>query len=398
MTLLLVIIYLAFISLGLPDSLFGVAWPVVHLEFGLDVGFASVVTVIVVLGTVWTSLFAGKAIRRFGTGKVTAVSVAFTAVALVGISFAPSIWFMIGCSILLGIGAGAVDAGLNDYVARHYKPQFMSWLHSFWGFGVTISPLVMSAFLAGGDWRGGYRAIGIAQSVLVGILVLSLPLWKRAERIHAEAKAKRPSVPPRAHELETDGRKIRPIRIPGVLLAMVAIALYCAVENTLGTWGASFLVLTRGVEPAVAARWISFYYGGIMVGRVASGFVAMRLSDARMMRIGMSVVAIGILALALPLGTASTFAGLLLIGLGAAPVFPSFIHATQDRFGEKYSPDIVGYQMAGAYFGILVLQPLAGQLFARISFNLLPWILLVFAGCQIIANESLNRRLAVRRT
>ncbi|MDP3130459.1 MAG: MFS transporter, partial [Bacillota bacterium] len=294
-------------------------------------------------------------------------------------------------------GAGAVDAGLNDYVARHYKPQYMSWLHSFWGVGVTISPLVMSMFLQTGDWRGGYRAIAIAQSVLVGILILALPLWKRVEKLHAEAKALRPPVPPRSHEIEIDGRKVRPFRIKGVLLAMIAIALYCAVENTLGTWGASFLVATREVDPAVAARWISFYYGGIMVGRVVSGFVAMKLSDVWMMRIGMGVAALGVLVLALPLGTVSTFIGLLLIGLGAAPVFPSFIHATADRFGEKFSPDIVGYQMAGAYFGILVLQPLAGQLFARVSFAWLPWVLFLFAGMRIVANESLNRKLALRQ-
>jgi len=393
MILLLVIIYLAFISLGLPDALFGVSWPVVHQEFGLDVGFASVVTVIVAVGTVWTSFFAGKVIRRYGTGKVTAVSVGLTAVALLGISFSTSIAMTIAFSIPLGIGAGAVDAGLNDYVARHYKPQFMSWLHSFWGVGVTIGPLVMSAFLASASgWRGGYRTIGIVQSFLCLILIASLPLWRKVARLRAQKETEKPSsgsVGDGKHE----EKKITPIRIPGVTLAMIGIALYCAVENTLGTWGASYLVVTRAIDPAVAAQWISFYYGGIMVGRIASGFAAMRLSDKTMIRIGMAVVTVGILFLALPFGTTTTFAGLMLIGLGAAPVFPSFIHATADRFGETYAPDIVGYQMAGAYFGVLVLQPLAGQVFARIDFGLLPWVLLLFALSQTVSTEALNRKL-----
>ena len=393
MILLLVIIYLAFISLGLPDALFGVSWPVVHQEFGLDVGFASVVTVIVAVGTVWTSFFAGKVIRRFGTGKVTAVSVGLTAVALLGISFSVSIWMTIAFSIPLGIGAGAVDAGLNDYVARHYKPQFMSWLHSFWGVGVTIGPLVMSTFLASeADWRGGYRAIGIAQTVLCGILIVSLPLWNQVARMRSQKEMA--NLPSGSEEQsQRPVSKVVPIRLPGVILAMIGIALYCGVENTLGTWGASYLVATRAIDPAAAARWISFYYGGIMVGRIGSGFAAMRLSDKTMIRIGMAVVTVGILFLALPFGTATTFVGLMLIGLGAAPVFPSFIHATAERFGETYAPDIVGYQMAGAYFGVLVLQPLAGQLFARTSFGFLPWVLLVFALSQTASTEALNRKL-----
>ncbi|MFA5007524.1 MAG: MFS transporter, partial [Candidatus Izemoplasmatales bacterium] len=328
-------------------------------------------------------------------GRVTAVSVGLTALGLGGISFSTSIWMTIASSIPLGIGAGAVDAGLNDYVARHYKPQYMNWLHSFWGVGVTIGPLVMSAFLAdGGDWRGGYRTIAIVQSVLCLVLFLSLPLWKKSARIHAERAALRLQVPPRAHELEVPGARIRPIRIPGVALAMVGIALYCAVENTLGTWGASFLVATRSIDPAVASRWIAFYYGGIMVGRIIAGFVAMRLSDKTMIRLGMVVVAVGIAVLALPFGAATTFLGLLLVGLGAAPVFPGFIHATADRFGEKYAPDIVGFQMGAAYFGVLVIQPLAGQLFARTTFDLLPYALFLFAVLQIAATEALNRKLA----
>jgi fucose permease len=253
----------------------------------------------------------------------------------------------------------------------------------------------MSAFLASeGNWRGGYQTIGIFQSVLCVILFVSLPLWKKVAQARLQTSKQEFSANSVSSEKPIPPPRKAPIRIPGVPLAMIGIALYCAVENTLGTWGASYLVATRSIEPAMAARWISFYYGGIMVGRIGSGFASMRMSDTTLIRLGMSVVIGGILLLVLPLGTSTTFVGLMLIGLGAAPVFPSFIHATADRFGETYAPDIVGYQMAGAYFGVLVLQPLSGQLFARSGFGWLPWVLLIFGLLQMASTEALNRKLA----
>ena len=385
--LLLVIIYLAFISLGLPDSLFGVSWPLMHVEFNLDTGFAGVVTIIVILGTVATSLLTGKIIRRIGTGKLTAFSVLLTAIALVGISVSPSIWLLLPFSIMLGIGAGAVDSALNHYVAAHYQPQHMNWLHCFWGIGVTISPLIMSSYLAqDGNWRSGYLTIGLIQAILTIILFISLPLWKR------HLKKTTPDTPAstKSPAVVDSWPTGRPIRIRGVLLAMLALGLYCAWENTLGTWGATYLIRTRTIDPAMAAKWISFYYGGIMAGRFIAGFVSFKVGDKIMIRFGLAIAIIGAILLLVPFGNLLTFIALLLIGLGFAPIFPSSIHSTVERFGNHYAPDIVGYQMAGAYSGILILQPTMGWIASKTTFAIMPYLFLVLAFFLALSTEAIN--------
>lgn len=391
MVLLLIIIYISFLSLGLPDALFGVSWPLMHVEFGLDNALAGVVTIIVVVGTIIMSLLTGKLIRRIGTGKLTAFSVLLTAIALIGISLSPSIWLMLPCSVLLGIGAGAVDSALNHFVATHYQPQHMNWLHCFWGVGVTVSPLIMSAFLsAGANWRGGYLTIGLIQAFLTLVLFLSLPLWKRIKPSSEKVEAK-PLEPACLDQHVSNVSSIKPWKIRGVAFAVAVLGIYCAWENTLGTWGATFLIRTRSVDPAMAARWISFYYGGIMAGRFIAGFVSYKVADKTLIRAGIALSAFGALLLCLPLGKAMTFIALLLVGLGFAPIFPSSIHATADRFGKDAAPDIVGYQMAGAYSGIVIMQPIIGWISAKTTFAIMPFIFIGFALLLFCLTEGLNR-------
>ena len=267
---LLIVIYIVFISLGLPDSLFGVVWPVVHREFGVVESFASVYSVIVAMTSGGVSFFAGRLIRKFGTGRVTFVSVLLTAVGLLGTSFAPNLWVMMFFSVVMGYGAGAIDTGLNNYVSLHYKASHMNWLHCCWGVGVTVSPIIMSAFLSGetGSWRTGYRIIAAIQFCIALIAAISLPHWKDSESGRATA----------GDENEKN-KKANIFAVKGVLTSTLSLGLYCGMEFLIGTWGASYLVNTFALSPNSAAKWISLYYGGIMLGRLVSGFVSMKTSD-----------------------------------------------------------------------------------------------------------------------
>lgn len=382
--ILLLVIYITFISLGLPDSLFGVTWPVMHIDFHLHVGYASLVSVIIGLGTVSTSFFAGKLIRKFGTGMVTTVSILFTVIGLLGISYSPNIYFVILFAIVLGIGAGAIDAALNDYVAKNYKPQHMNWLHSFWGIGVTVSPIIMSRFLLSDNWRGGYRTIALIQLAIFVIVVIAFPLWK---------KISSKSVNEVAVASDNEKQKFRPTKVRGLSLVLVALACYCGIEMVVGVWGATFLIKTRGASPSTAALWVSLYYGGVTAGRILSGFLAMKLSDKTLIRYGMAVVICGAICLALPFSKNIALIGMLLVGLGCAPIFPSTIHATKDRFDSAFSADIVGFQMASAYIGGGLIQPLFGVIAARTTFAILPYVLMGLMLIQIILIETLNRKL-----
>lgn len=394
--LLLIIIYLTFISLGLPDSLFGVSWPIMHINFNLDIGYASLITVLIGLGTVWTSLFAGKLIRKFGTGIVTTVSILLTIIGLIGISFSPNIYIMIGFAIVLGIGAGAIDAALNDYVAKNYKPQHMNWLHSFWGIGVTTSPIIMSRFLVNENWRGGYRTIALIQTVIFIFAFLAYPLWKKV----ANKKATMPqlhmdnTVESIISQTKKDDikEKFRPTKVRGLSLVLAMLACYCAIEMIVGVWGATFLISTKNIVASKAALWVSLYFGGITLGRILSGFLAIKLSDKTLIRCGMSVVFCGTICLALPFVN-TTLIGLMLIGLGCAPIFPCTIHATKYRFGSAFSADVIGFQMAAAYVGGGLLQPLFGLVASKTTFVILPFVLLGLIVIQIILIETLNNKL-----
>lgn len=384
---LLIVIYIVFISLGLPDSLFGVVWPVVHREFGVAESFASVYSVIVAMTSGGVSFFAGRLIRKFGTGRVTFVSVLLTAVGLLGTSFAPNLWVMMFFSVVMGYGAGAIDTGLNNYVSLHYKASHMNWLHCFWGVGVTVSPIIMSAFLSGetGSWRTGYRIIAAIQFCIALIAAISLPHWKDSESGRATA----------GDENEKN-KKANIFAVKGVLTSTLSLGLYCGMEFLIGTWGASYLVNTFALSPDSAAKWISLYYGGIMLGRLVSGFVSMKTSDNTLIRAGIVISFAGMFLLTLPIGTPAFF-GLLLIGFGFGPIFPSVLHSVPGRFGNELSADITGFHMGGAYALGFLIQVSFGYIASATTFYITPFVLLAVAAALFTVNEVTIRTVAKRK-
>ena len=383
--LLLAVIYLAFMSLGLPDSLLGSAWPSMHVEFGVPVSYAGVISMIIALGTVVSSLQSDRLTRRLGAGMVTALSVLLTALALVGFSLSRSFFALCLLAIPYGLGAGSVDAALNNYVALHYASRHMSWLHCMWGVGTSVGPYVMEYALTGGQgWNAGYRYIAILQFALTLVIFVSLPLWKkRAAQTRTEDAA---ADAGRALSL----REI--IRIPGAKDVMVAFFCYCAVEATAMLWASSYLALGRGVSAEAAAGYASLFFIGITVGRALNGFLTMRFSDAQMIRAGQALVALGALLLLLPLGTGAALAGLVVIGLGCAPIYPCIIHSTPERFGADRSQALIGVQMASAYVGNCLMPPLFGLIANHISISLLPVFLLLALTGMVLMHERLVRR------
>ena len=366
-TVLLIIIYLAFISLGLPDSMLGAAWPVAYAQLGAPVSYAGFVSIGITIGTVISSLVSVRVIRRFGTGGVTAACVLLTASALLGISFTHSFVVLLLLAIPLGLGGGAIDAALNNYVALHYKASHMSFLHSFWGVGATISPLIMSHFLKqNGNWQGGYRFVSIIQMSLAAIMFLTLPLWGKVSHASADELHGGP--------IEIDNRAA--IKKRGAIFAVLSFFFYCAGEASVGLWAATYFVSVRGVDPSVAASWGSLFFFGIMGGRMISGLLAMRVKERTLINIGLIIAVLGALLLVLPLPQLFSLAGLLLFGLGCAPVFPNLIHITPQRFGANYSQAIIGLQMASAYVGATLMPPIVGWVGQSIGFAGLPYYLL----------------------
>ena len=366
-TALLIIIYMAFIGLGIPDSLFGTAWPAIYPEFGAPLSAASYVTLLISGGTVVSSLLSDRIINRFGTGKVTAVSTAMTAAALLGFSLSPDLPWLCLFAIPLGLGAGAIDSGLNNYVALHYKAAHMNFLHCFYGIGVSLSPYLMSLALAGeGGWRGGYRLVFYCQLAIALITLLSLPLWSRG-------KTDNPAV------VEGVPRTISMaglIRIPAVRTVWAVFFASCAIEYTCGTWGSTFLVSAKGLAVEHAAQMVTFYYAGMALGRFLSGMLAGRLSSWRLIQTGQGVV-LGAIALLLPLPAAVSGVGLFLIGLGNGPLFPNLIHLTPKNFGIEISQSVMGTQMAASYMGIMLMPPLFGLLAQAVGAWVLPGFLLL---------------------
>ena len=375
--LLLAIIYLAFISLGLPDSLLGAVWPAIYGQLHVPVSYAGIIAMIIAAGTILSSLQSDRLTRKFGAGKVTAASVAQTALALFGFSFSHSFPALCLWAVPYGLGAGSVDAALNNYVALHYASRHMSWLHCMWGVGASLGPYIMGAALSGGrSWNMGYRYIAFLQLGLTAVLALSLPLWKRRDGEPGPGTG--PAAPGQALSL----RQI--LKIPGAKDVMAAFFCYCALEQTAGLWGSSYLVLHCGESPERAAKLASLFFVGITAGRAVGGFITMALSDAKMVRLGQLLICGGLCVLAWPGGRELAGYGLVLIGLGCAPIYPSIIHATPDRFGPERSQAVVGVQMASAYVGTCVMPPLFGLLAQRLGAALLPGylflILLVMAA------------------
>lgn len=378
--LLLAIIYLAFISLGLPDALLGSAWPSMYGELSVPVSYMGGISMIIAIGTVVSSLQCERLTRKLGTGWVTALSVAMTAAALMGFSCSHSYGMLCLWAIPYGLGAGSVDASLNNYVAIHYASHHMSWLHCMWGVGAALGPSIMGYALSGGqDWGMGYRYVALLQVVLTGILVLSLPLWRKEGR-GSGADVGEPL------SLGQVGK------IPGARETMIAFFCYCALEQTTGQWASSFLALRWGVGVETAASFASLFFIGITLGRGLGGFLTWRLDDVQMVRLGEGLVLLGVALQLLPLGQGAALGGLVIIGLGCAPVYPSLIHATPDRFGAERSQALIGVQMASAYVGTCLMPPVFGLLANHISISLYPMYLLAILCLMAWAHERLLKK------
>ena len=380
--LLLPIIYLAFISLGLPDSLLGSAWPSMYPLLGVPVSYAGILSMIISFGTIVSSLNSDRLSRALGAGKVTAISVGMTAAALFGFSISTQFWMLCLWAVPYGLGAGSVDAALNNYVALHYESRHMSWLHCMWGIGTMVSPMVMGRVLAGGGpWTAGYRYIALFQIALTAVLFLSLPLWQKRTDETAEG-----GTAPQALSLG------QVFRLPGAKEVMLCFFCYCALETTAGLWASSYLTLTRGVAADTAASFASLFYIGITAGRAACGFLTLKLSDTQMIRLGQGVLAVGVAALLVPGPQLLALAGLVLVGVGCAPIYPSIIHATPDHFGADRSQAVIGIQMASAYVGNLVMPPLFGLLANNITPALFPFYLLALLVLMVFMHEQLVRK------
>lgn len=383
---LLVIIYLAFISLGLPDSLLGAAWPMMYGEFSVPVSYAGILSMIIALGTIVSSLQSDRLTRKFGTGIVTAASVFLTAAALFGFSVSHSFLALCLWAVPYGLGAGSVDASLNNYVALHYASRHMSWLHCMWGVGASVGPYIMGYALTGGQgWNMGYRYIALLQIALTAVLIFSLPLWKK-----------------QTGEEDGETGRTQPlslgqvILIPGAREVMIAFFCYCALEQTAGLWASSYLVLRRGIDPETAAGFASLFFLGITVGRAISGFLTLKLSDTRMIRLGFWVILLGIALFFLPFGQLCPLTGLILVGLGCAPIYPSIIHSTPAHFGPDRSQAMIGVQMASAYTGTCLMPPLFGLIANHVSIALFPVYLLAILLLMVFMHRQMLRKVSAQ--
>lgn len=379
--LLLAVIYLAFISLGLPDSLLGAAWPTMYVQFRVPVSYAGILSMTIALGTIISSLQSDRLTKRLGAGKVTAISVAMTAAALFGFSVSHSFWLLILWAIPYGLGAGSVDAALNNYVALHFESRHMSWLHCMWGIGASAGPYIMGYALNGGyGWNTGYQYIGILQMVLTFILFISLPLWKgKSETEQSNSGGKALSM-----------KEI--LAIPGAKEVILMFFCYCAIEQTTGLWASSYLVLHKGISAEMAANFASMFYIGITIGRAISGFATMKWNDTQMIRLGQGIIVAGILVMILPFGKSVSLAALILIGFGCAPIYPCIIHSTPAHFGAEKSQAIIGVQMASAYVGTCIMPPIFGLIANSITVALLPCYLLLLILLMFFMHEKLTRK------
>ena len=386
--ILLAIIYAAFISLGLPDALLGAAWPSMYREIAVPVSSSGFIFMIIAGGTIVSSLQSDRLTKTFGAGKVTAFSVLLTAVALFGFSISRSYTALCLWAIPYGLGAGSVDASLNNYVALHYASRHMSWLHCMWGIGASAGPYVMGAALTGGyGWNTGYRSIAVLQFGLSAVLLVSLPLWRKRQDGQDD---------PKSHKAQP--LSLRQVAaIPGATEIMLTFFCYCAVEQTANLWASSYLVLYHGLSAEAAAGLASLFFTGITAGRFLSGFLTLKLSDIQMIRLGQGGIAAGIFMLVLPFGKTSALLGLGLIGLGCAPVYPSIIHATPAHFGQDKSQAMIGVQMAAAYAGTCLMPPLFGLVANHITVALMPLYLAALLLVMIVMHEKMLAKTAVKR-
>ena len=381
-SLLLALIYVCFISLGLPDSLLGSAWPALHEEMNVPISYASVISLVICVGTILSSLFSDRLLRKFGAGKVTAVSVFLTAAALFGFSISGKFWMLLLWSIPYGIGAGGVDSILNNFVAVNYKAQHMSWLHCMWGLGASISPYIMSFSLVKLDgWNRGYLIVSIIQITLSVFIFASLPIWKKGIKSTKE-KAQREELK------DTKPLSIKEVfKIKGALPCLMAFFSYCALEVTSSLWASSYFVERWEMSTETAAALGSMFYIGLTFGRFLNGFLAMKLGDHFLIRLGSGVILVGLIMLMIPISWAFSLIGFIIIGLGCAPVYPCIIHMTPNVFGEDKSQAMIGMQMAFAYTGFIIVPPIFGVIAEYVSISLMPFFILVILIVMFIMHE-----------
>ncbi len=388
--LLLALVYICFISLGLPDSLLGSAWPVMHQEIASPVSYAGIVSFVISMGTIVSSLVSDKMVRKFGTGKITAVSITMTAVALFGFSISSRFWMLILWSVPYGIGAGGVDAVLNNYVALHFKPQHMSWLHCMWGVGASISPYIMSFSLMKLDsWNYGYRIVSVIQIILSILIFISIPLWKNTQQLETEDSSQK---------IETKSLKFREIiSLPGAISCFLTFFLYCGFELTIILWTSSYLVDNNGIAPEIASGLASLFYIGMTLGRFVNGFLAMKFGDKFLIRLGLGIMSAGMVLILIPDQSNLCLAGFALIGLGCAPVYPCIVHMTPDLFGRDKSQAVMGLQMASAYTGFLLMPALFGFIAEHISISLMPVYLLILLVPMIVMHEVVVSKSKIKK-
>ena len=388
-SLLLAIIYVCFISLGLPDSLLGSAWPVLHEEINVPMSYAGIISMTIFVGTILSSLFSDKLLHRFGAGKVTAVSIVLTAAGLFGFSISSRFWMLILSAVPYGLGAGGVDAILNNYVALHYKAQHMSWLHCMWGVGAAISPYIMSYALIQLDgWNYGYLIVSVIQAVLSVIVFISMPIWKTAKDGGVSEDGATGAVSLSFREI---------FAIKGALPSFLLFFGYCALELTTSLWASSSLVRKWDFVPEIAAGYASMFYIGITFGRFINGFLAMKLGDNFLIRMGIGIVLFGVALLLVPFNSVFALIGFMVIGLGCAPIYPCIIHMTPDVFGADKSQAMIGVQMAFAYTGFLAMPPLFGLIAEHISIALLPVYLFALLALMIVTHEIVLRNSKLRK-
>ena len=400
-SLLLAIIYISFISLGLPDSLLGSAWPSMYGSLNVPVSYAGIISMIITGCTIISSLSSDRLVRKLGTGLVTAISVGMTAAALFGFSVSHSFIQLCIWAIPYGLGAGSVDAALNNFVALHYKARHMNWLHCFWGVGATIGPYIMGACLTRSGWNSGYRIISFIQIALASLLLISLPLWKKksddasipaeksnAKDIPSDTSQQESSSPAKSIHLSP----IQLLSLPQAKQILAAFFCYCSLESTTGLWGAVYMVIKKGISTESAAKFIALFYLGITAGRFISGFLSVKLSSKSMIRLGQIFAACGIVIIIISANQFATAAGFMIIGLGCAPIYPALLHQTPERFGANVSQSIMGMQMACAYIGSTLTPPVTGFIVSHISVSLYPLILLAIVALMAVLVEYCNKK------
>lgn len=412
-TILLFVIFLAFICLGMPVVLLGAAWPVMQPEYGLALDAVSLISIVISASTVLASLVAGRILRHIRSGIITLISCLLIAGSLIGFTRAPSFGWLIGLAIPLGLGSGLIDVVLNHFVAAHYQARHMNWLHSSWGLGATIGPIIIAGFMTGAQgWRGGYQAVAVIIGGLALLVAISQPIWRRMEegrmiaapgpvlstapdsaRPAAAPAAAQPAEPPPSASSAKSAVATSVFRSQVFWLSLLAFFFYTAVEATMVLWSSSYLVQIHGLTAARAARWASAYLAGVTIGRLLSGFVSYRINNKLMIRVGQILTVLGGLLLIIPGKAGLALAGLAIIGLGCAPIFPSLIHETPKRFGQENAKSVIGYQMALAYVGYTFIPPLVGWAATRWTLGLMPAIVLIFSVVMLAVTERLNVRL-----